>query len=143
MRKVGCYNCGELNHRQSSCIFDHKIRCGNCQYLGHKSRLCRKYSTYRCGEEDSADDFKPKKDSLVIEHIHALSILLSIDEVDLLIEERNIDVLCITETWFLPHTPDNSINVSNFKVFRCDKGRSAGACIYVRNKLKANLINLD
>ena len=76
---------------------------------------------------------KPKKDFLVIEHIHSQSILSSIDEVKLLIEERSIDVLCVIEIWLLPHTPDNFINAPNFKVFRCDKGRGAGACIYVRN----------
>lgn len=58
-------------------------------------------------------------------------------------EERNIDVLCITETWLLPHTPDNFINVSNYNVFRCDNGRGAGACIYVKDTLKANVIRSE
>ena len=43
--KVGCYNCGEFNHVQSKCRFDHKLRCGICRRLGHKSRLCQYYST--------------------------------------------------------------------------------------------------
>lgn len=42
-RKTGCYNCGEFNHRQSGCRFDHKIKCGNCNQLGHKNRLCPVY----------------------------------------------------------------------------------------------------
>ena len=42
--KVGCYNCGEFNHVQVSCRFDHKLRCGICRRLGHKSRLCQYYS---------------------------------------------------------------------------------------------------
>ena len=36
----GCYNCGELNHREKTCRFDHRLRCGSCEGLGHKSRLC-------------------------------------------------------------------------------------------------------
>lgn len=44
-KKVGCYNCGEFNHVQVNCRFDHKVLCGNCQHLGHKSRLCHHYST--------------------------------------------------------------------------------------------------
>ena len=44
-RKVGCFNCGEQNHRQASCRFDHRLRCGLCHRLGHKQRLCRTYPT--------------------------------------------------------------------------------------------------
>ena len=36
----GCHNCGEFNHRQANCRFDHRIRCGLCHSLGHKSRHC-------------------------------------------------------------------------------------------------------
>lgn len=36
----GCYNCGEHNHRQATCRFDHRLRCGNCRRLGHKEKLC-------------------------------------------------------------------------------------------------------
>ena len=36
----GCFNCGELNHRASTCRFDHRLRCGSCDGLGHKRRLC-------------------------------------------------------------------------------------------------------
>ena len=43
-RKVGCYNCGEFNHVQATCRFDHKLLCGFCRRLGHKSRLCQYYS---------------------------------------------------------------------------------------------------
>ena len=44
-RKVGCYNCGEFNHRQSTCRFDHKLTCEICHVRGHKSRLCNYYSS--------------------------------------------------------------------------------------------------
>ena len=36
----GCYNCGEYNHRQTTCRYDHRIRCNQCYQLGHKSRIC-------------------------------------------------------------------------------------------------------
>lgn len=42
--KVGCYNCGEYNHIQVNCRFDHKLSCGICRRLGHKSRLCQYYT---------------------------------------------------------------------------------------------------
>ena len=39
--KYGCFNCGEFNHRQASCRFDHRLRCGHCRQLGHKGKLCQ------------------------------------------------------------------------------------------------------
>ena len=41
--KQGCYNCGEFNHNQSTCRYDHKIKCISCNQLGHKNRLCYLY----------------------------------------------------------------------------------------------------
>ena len=38
--RQGCYNCGEYNHRQNSCRFDHRLKCGNCYELGHKRKMC-------------------------------------------------------------------------------------------------------
>ena len=43
-KKVGCYNCGEFNHRQATCRFEHKVQCQQCYTFGHKSRLCSYYS---------------------------------------------------------------------------------------------------
>ena len=40
-RVGGCYNCGEFNHRQNLCRFDHRIKCGSCARLGHKSKACK------------------------------------------------------------------------------------------------------
>jgi len=39
-RSKGCLNCGEYNHNQTTCRFDHQLRCRNCNMLGHKSKLC-------------------------------------------------------------------------------------------------------
>lgn len=36
----GCYNCGEHNHRQANCRFDHRLKCGICNRLGHKQKYC-------------------------------------------------------------------------------------------------------
>ena len=42
----GCYNCGEFNHREANCRFDHKIKCNVCYEYGHKSRLCKQNIQY-------------------------------------------------------------------------------------------------
>ena len=37
-----CYNCGETNHSNAECRFQHRVRCNNCSAYGHKTRLCNK-----------------------------------------------------------------------------------------------------
>ena len=39
-RQSGCFNCGEHNHRQMNCRYDHRLRCNYCYKFGHKSRMC-------------------------------------------------------------------------------------------------------
>ena len=40
-RENGCYNCGEFNHRQTNCRYDHKLKCNYCHEYGHKIKFCR------------------------------------------------------------------------------------------------------
>ncbi len=54
------------------------------------------------------------------------SLISSLDEVKLLLIERNIDVLCVSETWLHTNTPDAYINIPNYTVYRCNNGRGAG-----------------
>ncbi|VDI54060.1 Hypothetical predicted protein [Mytilus galloprovincialis] len=35
-----CANCGELNHKTSSCRFEMKIKCHKCNMYGHKQKFC-------------------------------------------------------------------------------------------------------
>ena len=48
-------------------------------------------------------------------------------------KERDPDVLCVSETWLLPETPDKLVHFENYTIFRCDKGRGGGSCIFVKN----------
>ncbi len=57
--------------------------------------------------------------------------------------ERDINVLCISESWLSSHITDIFINVPNHKVFRCDNGRGAGTCIYPKDVLNPILINTN
>ena len=60
----------------------------------------------------------------------------------MLIEDRTIDILCISETWLVQQTPNNHIDIPSYNVFRCDKGRGGGACIYVKDNLVVNIIDI-
>ncbi len=136
----GCYNCGEYTHHQSRCRYDHRIKCGYSHSCGHRSRLYHYNSAQVQGEEDTAVEQAKQKDCLVIEHINARSLLATISEIRLLAINRNIDILCISETWLLPHTPDSYIHIRDYGVYRCDKNHGGGVCVYVKNCLATNVI---
>lgn len=64
------------------------------------------------------------------------------DEVKLLMNERSVDILYISELWLLHCVPDHLVNINYYKIFRFDNERDWGACIYVRDDLSATVINL-
>ena len=37
---IGCYFCGERNHKKQSCRYGQEIECYNCHNLGHKAKFC-------------------------------------------------------------------------------------------------------
>ncbi len=125
-----------------NCRFDHKLLCGNCNRLGHKSRLCHQYSTLVVGDEVPAVGCN-KGIFLTIEHLNAQSLLGNIDEIALLIKNRNSDILCVSETWLLPNLSDNLVNIPEYKIFRCDSGRGGGVCVYVKDVLITHVLCLD
>ena len=58
-------------------------------------------------------------------------------------EERNTDILCVSESWLMPNSPNDFVKIPGYKIFRRDGGRGGGACIYVKDFLVINMINLD
>ena len=58
-----------------------------------------------------------KQDSVKIEHINSQSLLGHLDEVKLLVVERKLDILCVSETWLLPSMADRFISILNFSIF--------------------------
>ena len=86
---------------------------------------------------------KETRNLLTIEHLNAQSILAHIEEIELLLIERKIDILCVSETWLDASIKDSFIHILDFNVYRCDHGRGGGTLIYVRNDLKVNRIFVD
>lgn len=82
-------------------------------------------------------------DNLKVEHVNARSLLSCFDEIKLLIVDRNIDILCITETWLVPNVPNRLVNIQGYKLFRCDGGQGGGSCIYIRNSLSCVQVKVD
>ena len=78
-----------------------------------------------------------------IEHINAQSLLCNLDEIRLLVNERQPDILCVSETWLTKDVLDQHIALPDFNVYRRDKSRGGGVCIYVRNICTVTVINVN
>ena len=57
-------------------------------------------------------------DHIVIKHINTQSLILKFDKMGLLIENEDIDILCISEMWLQPNILDDLICIKNYNVFR-------------------------
>ena len=54
-----------------------------------------------------------------------------------------MDVLCISETWLCNDIPNEHIDIPEYKVYRCDKGRGGGVCLYIKDVYKVVPIEFD
>ena len=84
-----------------------------------------------------------KKELLVIEYLNAQSLLCHYNVIESMLHERDIDILCVCETWLNSSVNDKFINIPNFKIIRYDTGRGGGSCIFVRDHLSVTLLSPD
>ena len=82
-----------------------------------------------------------KKELLFIECINAQSLLCHFDAIETLLHDRDIDILCICETWLESSIDDKFLYIPNFNIVRCDAGRGAGVCVYYRDSLKIKILD--
>jgi len=81
------------------------------------------------------------KNGLKICHINAQSLLNKIDEFRSNFENSNVDIICISETWFSTSTSENLIKLNGYKLFRSDRETHAGGvAIYVKLGIQCKLI---
>ena len=86
-----------------------------------------------------------RSDRIVIKHIDAQSLISKLDEIKLLIENEDLDILCISETWLQPNVLHDLISIKNYNVLRNDNplnSRGSVACIYVKNIFVKNMRTL-
>ena len=60
-----------------------------------------------------------------------------------MLQEGDIDILCICETWLDSSIDDKYISVPRYKILRYDTGRGGGSCLFVREHLKVSIITPD
>lgn len=79
-----------------------------------------------------------QRKGLKICHINAQSLNNKIDEFRFTFEHSGVDIICVSETWFNPKTPDSLISLNGFNLYRADRERHAGGvAIYISNKLNS------
>ena len=79
---------------------------------------------------------------LNVASLNVRSILPSLPEIKEIILSNNYDIFCVVETWLHAGIPDELINIVNYNLFRCDRiTRGGGLCIFIKNPLKALLID--
>lgn len=80
------------------------------------------------------------KKGLKVVHINAQSLNNKVDEFKLIFENSDIDVICVSETWLIPSTPDCLICPIGYKVFRSDRsGHGGGVAIFVKNSISCKI----
>ena len=82
-----------------------------------------------------------KYDHLKIEHLNAQSLIGNFNQIEAHILSRDIDVMCISESWLLPLTANRFIDIPGYSVYRCDAGMGGGVCVYVKEDLKVNILS--
>lgn len=89
------------------------------------------------------DTIECKRHRVRVDHINAQSFLAHKDEINLLINERETDILCVSETWLIPEILDEHISIPGYVSYRCDKGRGGGVCVFVKNIFKVTRIEVN
>ena len=72
-----------------------------------------------------------------------MSLAPKIDEVRQSIQNANLDLALITETWLRSHIHDNVISISGYNIVRRDRllDTHSGVCIYVKNSIDFQVLN--
>ena len=73
-------------------------------------------------------------------YMNARSIVNKIKELKIMIEEENVDIISITETWLNDNVTDDEVSINGYTLFRKDrrdevKCRGGGVAMYIKNEL--------
>ena len=58
----------------------------------------------------------------------------------LLLSNGHIDILCISESWLPPELHSSLVDIPEYSIYRCDRGRGGGVCIYIKDHLKVTML---
>ena len=88
--------------------------------------------TYQPASVNSEDFCYPR---LLISNVQ--SILPKIDELEIVCDDNEVDLVCITESWLHSGILDSGVSLTNYLIFRndCLTTTGGGVCIYINSKI--------
>ena len=67
-----------------------------------------------------------------------------VDELQLFLYEQNVDICCVTETWFTCDVPNSLFCPKGYAVFRHDRSTPGGdVAIFVKSVMRAAMIDIS
>ena len=83
-------------------------------------------------------------------HINARSLTPRLDEVNMLLEQQQLDIMCVSETWLRPDISSRVLIFPGFTVTRCDRTgpprsrtpRGGGVAILTREHLRTTKLDI-
>lgn len=82
-----------------------------------------------------------QRSGLNVCHINAQSLRNKIDEFRFIFDKSDVDVICVTETWFNKSVSDAIVSLDEFKIFRCDRETlGGGVSIYVKKNICSKFV---
>ena len=121
-------------------LFDKQAYCINPSKT--KSYNSSQSTTLCHSDKLEFNEFKQK--GLKVLHLNVRSLLRNISELRLLLNQNDVHILSINETWLDSSILNNEINIENFQVIRKDRNRhGGGVAVYIRNDLHFELLTHD
>ena len=118
-----------------NCELDCHVNCIGKGCLKHRNWLCDKCFSRLYNDElpfkETFIDFKcSMSKGFKIAHLNVCSLRHKVDHVRILLNENDIDILCLTETWLDRNINDSDIKIDGYKISRLDKSYRYGTWWY-------------
>ena len=131
---VTCNNCTLDFHFK--CIDSKDVKLNNCWYCNN---CFHKFANDELPFSNGFIDLKCKiRKGLKIAHLNIQGLIHKVDEVNLLLNDNDIDVFCINETWLSNDNDDSEIEIDGYCTYRLDRqnGKKRGGVLcYVKNSI--------
>ncbi|CAH1988353.1 unnamed protein product [Acanthoscelides obtectus] len=86
----------------------------------------------------NSDKFKVLK----FGHINCRSVLSGFHEFSTLVQNNNLDIVGISETWLSKDISNDHISMNGYNCYRCDRdGRGGGVAVFVNNHYNSSIIS--
>ena len=131
-------------HQRTATVASHRDR-----HLTVPVRLTQRQTT-RVGAADG-DGAAKSPPTYTIGHVNTRSLAPKIDDINVLLQQHQFDILCITETWLRPDVSDRVLVFPGYGVTRCDreshlgtrtKARGGGVAILFRERLRVKKLEV-